>query len=95
VINFQLGRRNLRRTVSPRMLYEMARRYDEWPGETYEGSSARGAVKGWIAHGVCTREQWPDKKHGLAHFDPELSQLARLTPGGAYYRVAHREVREP
>jgi hypothetical protein len=31
--------------VSPRMLYDMARRYDEWPGEKYEGSSARGAMK--------------------------------------------------
>ena len=33
--------------ISPRMLYAMARRYDEWPGETYEGSSCRGAMKGW------------------------------------------------
>ena len=24
-------------TVSPRMLYEMAKRYDEWPGEDYDG----------------------------------------------------------
>src|SRR5712671_2383608 len=32
--------------VSPRMIYNMARRYDEWPGEGYEGSSARGAMKG-------------------------------------------------
>lgn len=35
------------------MLYELARRYDEWPGEGYEGSSARGAMKGWVRHGVC------------------------------------------
>ena len=27
--------------VSPRMFYEMAKRYDEWPGTRYEGSSAR------------------------------------------------------
>ena len=39
--------------VSPRMLYDMAKRYDEWPGEEYEGSSARGAMKGWHKHGVC------------------------------------------
>ena len=32
--------------VSACMLYMMAKRYDEWPGEEYEGSSARGAVKG-------------------------------------------------
>ena len=58
VINYQLAIRGLitprdqERLVSPRMLYEMARHYDEWPGETYEGSSARGAMKGWVAHGV-------------------------------------------
>src|SRR5690606_20325628 len=32
--------------VSAQMLYAMAKRYDEWPGEDYEGSSARGAIKG-------------------------------------------------
>src|SRR5262245_45508223 len=80
VINYHPARRNLRRIVSPRMLYEMARRYDEWPGEQYEGSSARGAVKGWIAHGVCTRDQWPDEQRGLEHFDPQLSQASRRTP---------------
>ena len=43
--------------VSPRMLYEMAKRYDEWPGEKYEGSSARGAMKGWRANwrAICSR----------------------------------------
>ena len=41
------------RECSPRMLYDMARRYDEWPGEKYSGSSARGAMKGWHKHGVC------------------------------------------
>ncbi len=94
VINYHLAQRNVRRSVSARMLYEMARRYDEWPGESYSGSSARGAVKGWIAHGVCSHSLWPDGKHGLAHFDPALSQAARATPGGAYYRVAHREIRD-
>ena len=44
--------------VSPRMLYDMARRYDEWPGEKYEGSSARGAMKGWHKHGVCSEKHW-------------------------------------
>ena len=47
--------------VSPRMLYDMARRYDEWPGENYEGSSARGAMKGWHKHGVCSETLWPYK----------------------------------
>ena len=45
--------------VSPRMLYEMAKRYDEWPGEDYSGSSARGAMKGWHKHGVCGETVFP------------------------------------
>ncbi len=43
--------------VSPRMLYELAKRYDEWPGEGYSGSSARGAMKGWHKHGVCSKRR--------------------------------------
>jgi hypothetical protein len=33
--------------VSPYMLYRLARRYDEFEGETDVGSSLRGALKGW------------------------------------------------
>ena len=44
--------------VSPRMLYELARRYDEWQGDSYEGSSCRGALKGWHKHGVCAEALW-------------------------------------
>jgi hypothetical protein len=61
VANYLLTRRKVepdRAPVSPRMLYEMARRYDEWPGENYSGSSARGAMKGWHRHGVCGETQW-------------------------------------
>lgn len=45
--------------VSPRMLYEMAKRYDRWPGENYDGSSCRGAMKGWFKHGVCREDLCP------------------------------------
>ncbi len=100
VINFQLAQRNLinarnrDRTVSPRMLYEMARKYDEWPGEKYEGSSARGGMKGWVAHGVCARKSWPDDRLGAQHLTYELGVEAQSTPGGAYYRVMHRNIRD-
>lgn len=40
-------------SVSPRMFYNFARRYDEYAGEDYDGSSCRGALKGWFNHGVC------------------------------------------
>lgn len=100
VINYQLAARNLitaensDRKASPRMIYEMARRYDEWPGEKYEGSSARGAMKGWIAHGVCSQISWPDTLRGHENFTPEMASQALQTPGGAYYRVKHREIRD-
>ena len=50
VINLLLERRGEQRQVSPRMLYEMARKFDEWEGEDYSGSSCRGAMKGWPGH---------------------------------------------
>lgn len=100
VINFQLAARNLvtsnqkERLVSPRMLYEMARHYDEWPGEDYEGSSARGTMKGWIAHGVASQLSWPDDCHSSTHLTDTMAKEAQLTPGGAYYRVMHRNIRD-
>jgi len=93
VINFLLAQHGRKHGVSPRMLYELARRYDEWPGEDYEGASARGAMKGWVRHGVCRRKTWQDDQHGPGHFSAQIAQEGMLTPGGAYYRVKHREVR--
>ena len=80
--------------ASPRMLYEMARRYDEWPGEDYEGSSARGTMKGWTAHGVVTRNTWKDTLFGVKHFDESKAKEALNIPAGAYYRVIHRNIRD-
>ncbi len=94
VVNFLLAGRKIQRSVSPRMLYEMARRYDDWPGEGYEGSSARGAMKGWIGHGVCPCESWPIELQGVENFTPAIADESRGTPGGAYFRVSHREIRD-
>jgi hypothetical protein len=94
VINFELASRNMKRLVSPRMLYEMARKYDEWPGEEYEGSSARGAMIGWVRHGVCAESLWQADLKGAGHFDSKRAHDARLSPGGAFYRVMHRQVRD-
>lgn len=49
--------------VSPAMLYQLAQLYDEWPGEDYEGSSCRGALRGWQRHGVCCETLWPYPSH--------------------------------
>lgn len=80
--------------VSPRMFYELARRYDEWPGESYSGSSARGAMKGWHKHGICTEEEWkyhlgPEEPQGL---NASRASDANLRPLGAYFRVNHKDL---
>lgn len=93
-INFLLHERKIKRKVSPRMMYEMARRYDEWPGERYEGSSARGAMKGWVRHGVCSRTLWKDSMKGSHHLEGRIITDAQKTQGGAYYRVMHKNVRD-
>lgn len=59
VINRLYQRRKQTTQVSARMLYEMAKRYDEWVGQNYAGSSCRGAIKGWKNMGVCTEKCWP------------------------------------
>ncbi len=83
--------------VSPRMLYELARRYDEWPGTDYEGSSCRGALKGWHKHGVCSNEVWPyqlDKsgKPVFARPSPQWQLDAAQRPLGVYYRVDRESI---
>lgn len=66
VTNYLLWRRHIEAgaktamaAVSPRMFYELAKHYDEWPGQDYDGSSCRGALKGWHKHGVCADTLWP------------------------------------
>ena len=84
--------------VSYRMLYEMARRYDEWRGENYEGTSLRGAMKGWHKHGVASIEMWPfvTKRNGKTipdrAFTPERAADALRRPLGAYYRITDSDV---
>src|SRR3546814_614186 len=75
--------------ASPRMLYEMAKRYDEWKGENYEGSSVRGAMKGWSRHGVCTWAEWPYDARKADRLTPQRQLAALKRPLGAYYRVRH------
>ena len=70
--------------VSMRMLYHNARVYDEWAGEDYDGSSCRGAMKGWFHHGVTTEQLWPYQS-----LQPKAGwqQEAAARPLGAYYRI--------
>ena len=75
--------------ASARMLYEMARRYDEWQGENYDGSSVRGAMKGWAKHGVCTWGQWPYNANDPGRLTPSRQFDALRHTLGAYFRVRH------
>ena len=77
--------------ISTRMLYHLARKYDEWPGEDYEGSSCRGAMKGWFHHGVCEERYWPYlNPKGQPNFVKPVQGWdtdAAKRPVGAYYRI--------
>lgn len=84
-------------SVSPFMLYSMARRYDEFPGDTEAdtGSSLRGAMKGWYKHGACASTLWknlemPTEPIKKAADDWWLDAVRR--PLGAYYRIDTRSV---
>ncbi|MGK2915495.1 MAG: peptidoglycan-binding protein [Porticoccaceae bacterium] len=78
--------------ISPRMLYHFARRFDEYEGESYEGSSCRGALKGWYHNGVCGEAKW-DYKPGVdnlpvAGWDAEAIE----TTLGVYYRIESKAI---
>lgn len=75
-------------SVSPRMLYHFARRYDEYEGENYEGSSCRGALKGWYHNGVCLESHWPyrpgdERSLPAGGWDSHAAEHTL----GVYYRV--------
>lgn len=94
VANYLLRRRKFwpdEQSVSPRMLYQLAKRYDEWPGEDYSGSSARGAMKGWHKHGLCKETCWPNATD-VHWFNEMRTSDAMLRPLGAYYRVNHKDL---
>ena len=83
--------------VSPFMLYSMARRYDEFPGDPTAdtGSSLRGAMKGWYKHGACSGKLWATEEMPTAPVKKTADDWwldAVLRPFGAYYRVDTRSV---
>jgi len=87
VINLLKHRRDEPALVSARMLYEMAKKHDEWPGEDYAGSSCRGAIKGWKNMGVCSDEDWPYSTNNPGRLTIAKARKARSTILGAYYRL--------
>jgi hypothetical protein len=76
--------------ISPFMLYSMARRYDEFPGSTEDdGSSLRGALKGWFKHGACGDTLFPGLEMPAASksLKDDWWFDAVKRPLGAYYRI--------
>ncbi|MCR4299655.1 MAG: peptidoglycan-binding protein [Gallionella sp.] len=74
-------------SVSPRMLYKFARRFDEYEGENYDGSSCRGALKGWYHNGVCLESMWSyaggDNVLPISGWDSDAVERTL----GVYYRI--------
>lgn len=88
VINLLNARAGINFKASPVMLYQMARKHDEWPGEDHAGSSCRGAIRGWKNMGVCSAEDWPFTGKGdLGELTIERAYKARYHTLGAYYRL--------
>ena len=46
-------------TLSPRGIYVLAKQYDEWPGEEYEGTSVIGGLKAVREVGAYLEDDWP------------------------------------
>jgi hypothetical protein len=55
--SYSEGRRDL--VVSPRGIYTLAKRHDEYPGEDYEGTSLLGALRAGRTLGVYLEKDWP------------------------------------
>ena len=89
-INLLRKRANRRGHVSARMLYEMAKKHDEWPGFEYEGSSCRGAIQGWYHMGVCLDSKWKYVENQPGNLTVTAAKDARNNTLGAYYRIGTR-----
>lgn len=87
VVNLLNARRGSDIRVSARMLYNMARKFDRWPGEDYSGSSCRGAIRGWTSMGVCRDDLWRYRSGDKSSLTVERAKDARSNTIGAYYRL--------
>jgi hypothetical protein len=88
VVNHVLKVSAASKRVSPYMLYQFARRYDEFPGEADAGSSLRAAFKGWFNHGVALEASWPTLDSPVLDPNDEVTSYDwRERPLGAFYRI--------
>lgn len=77
--------------VSARMAYENARLYDDYPDDGLEGSSLRGAIKGFYHRGLCDSSTAPYRAHDFRNFEynKEIKIDAQRVALGAYFRLRH------
>lgn len=88
VLNLLARKQGREDVVSARMLYEMAKKFDDWPGEDYVGASCRGAIKGLFNMGVCSNADWPFTANKPGQLTAYRAEEARRVTIGAYYRVS-------
>lgn len=79
--------------VSARMLFEMARAFDEFPEDGLPGSSLRGALRGFFHNGVCREVPDDDDPErvlpGQWRFTVAKAKEARKVSLGVYRRLHH------
>lgn len=74
--------------ASARMLYEMARAYDDEPEDRVPGSTLRNVLKGFYHNGVCPEVLAPYEPGETAWtLTLEQAKVARLMGLGAYFRL--------
>ncbi len=82
-------------SVSRRMLYEMAQRYDGNTGKSWdETSTLRGALKGWSRAGAARDDLWPYDPHDEDNSVHGTLTLARLLDGRARPLRSYRKIRD-
>ena len=76
------------------MLYHLARFYDEWPGEDYDGSSCRGALKALAQARRVPEDLWPYRDAaGHVRFMKPHDAVGRGRAAAAARRLLPRQSR--
>ena len=75
--------------LSSMWIYKTAKKYDQWAGEDYEGTSVSGACEGLRKEGVCLEEYWPYVSREDTSHKPEAPTDAAKRKIKSYYRVGY------
>ncbi|MEJ2200150.1 MAG: C1 family peptidase [Desulfuromonadaceae bacterium] len=57
--------------ISARGIYVLAKKYDEWPGEDYEGTSVTGGLRAVREIGAYLEADWPYSNKAIPEPEPE------------------------